>query len=150
MIPHNSIRYLMAFAIFISMISCGSPMNKIAHKWIVIRAEWVDTSQFNHGFGDRSLLTDLYKDQIYDLHSDGTYSSNGKKENTNGTWKIRFNNAIFTDKDGAIHTWYFIGNKLEIYPDSTMKFKLDNEKNHYYLLTIKAAQGEHVNVDDYW
>jgi hypothetical protein len=150
MIPHNSIRFLIAFVVFISMISCGSPMNKIAHKWIVIKADYVNTDTTSFIIDDGSLYAIQYIGQVYDLHADGTYSSNGKKENTSGTWKIRFNNAIFKDKDGTIHTWYFIGNKLEIYPDSTMKFKLDNEKNQYYLLTIKAAPGEHVNVDDYW
>jgi len=144
------ISYLVVFAGTISIISCGSPMNKIAHKWIVVSAKWVDTSSFNHGLGNRGPLAIRYIGQVYDLHGDGTYTSHDKVENTEGKWKIRFNNAIFTDSNGNIHTWYFIGQKLEIHPDSTMNFKLDNEQNQYYLLTIKAAMGEHVNVDDYW
>src|SRR5665213_1504704 len=146
----KQIHYLLVLVVLILMMSCGNPMNKIAHKCIVIKAEWVDTSQFNHGFGDRSLLASVFESQVYDLHSDGTYSSNGKKENTTGKWKVRFNNAIFNDKDGNIHTWYFVAGKIEIHPDSTIFVKLDNEKNQFYKLTLKAARGEQVNVDNYW
>ena len=140
----------------LTIISCGNPMNKIAHKWIVTDAKWVDTTKFDTtgriliSNDDRGLYAVKYIGQVYDLHSDGTYSSHDKVENKEGMWKIRFNNAIFSDEDGNKHIWYFIGQKLEIHPDSTMNFKLDNDRNRYYLITIKAAPEEHVNVDDYW
>lgn len=143
--------FLLVLLGFLTIISCGNPMNKIAHKWVVVSAKWYDTSTRKiQIIDDHSLYARRFEGQIYDLHSDGTYSSHDKVENKDGKWKIRFNNAIFTDCDGNKHTWYFLGQKLEIHPDSTMVFKLDNESNQYYLLTIKAAPGEDVNVDNYW
>lgn len=139
------------------MVACKrSNKEKLANKWVVCYAfetapelrEVKDWDKDSLALSVRQMEKN-YKGQIFDLHKDGTFTSNGKINNISGTWIEKWGVVIFTTSDNKKEYWDFDDATVEIRHDSTLvtKLRIDGDSS-FVQLNMKVAPGHPVKTDD--
>ena len=137
--------------------SCGNPdIKKLAHRWQVVHAGYYDSvlgasddSLAIRNYYDQSkAVGQLYKGRIYDLQNNGSYrAEGGLVPGHAGRWELRKDTLFLRAANGETERWYFMEKGPVIYPDSSLRIRLDPTVDRYVSLDLKPAPGETVKPD---
>jgi hypothetical protein len=144
-------------AILVCLAACSrSNKDKFINKWVVNYAYETAPELRDVKDWDKDSLAlavtrmeKNYKGQIYDIHGDGTFTSNGKLKNVSGTWVEKWGVVFFTTSGNKKECWDFAGGDVRIQHDSTIVTKILIEDDSSYIqLQLKVAPGQAIKTDD--